>query len=646
MEPVNKETLPWFLQHPQDALARYISPRKFTVLDYETDNLEYGTALNKDNHIVLACWLVVDADGNVTRKHKWADEYGLKALEQDIRDSDFVVAHNAKFELQWLKRSGVELRDILVFDTMLAEWVIAGNRNWSLNLDDTAARYGLGRKLSLAAQLLELGISPRDMPRKWVEPYCYRDCDLALGLYYKQREILERDGLLHLVLNRCLTTAALADIEFNGAILDRERVEKEYETTVQEFRKLEHELKALAGDINLSSPKQLGEFLLNKLKFRIPLDHKKKPLLTSKGLPKTDTATLSLLVAETDEQRRFLEAYKKRNKYDSLLTKNLDFFKLVCEQRDSTFYCVFNQGFTQTHRLSSSGRSILFEGQKKPKGVQGQNLPRQYKPLFYAPKDDEVVIEADGAQLEFRVGVDMSHDPVGMKMIEDGEDVHADTARVFVDWNTANPHNQHPHFIGLDYKQARQPAKPQSFKPMYGGNGQHKAEQQYCKFFRQKYKHMEDMQRGWTLEVLDKGYMIAPYGMRFYWPGTRMSARGYVDNTTSIYNYSIQGFATAEIIPIALVHFWQATRGLPVSIFLTIHDSIVSRVNVDAVEEVKQISKWSFTTAVYDFLRDVYKYEFTVPLAAGIKVSKHWGASDEEEIFTVYADGREEYKKK
>ena len=103
----------------------YKAGRRIVVLDLETNNNDFGSALHKDNHIVLACWLVVSPEG-IQRKSKFADEYDLSELEEDIKQADFIVAHNAKFELQWLKRCGMELRDILVFDTMLAEWVIAG----------------------------------------------------------------------------------------------------------------------------------------------------------------------------------------------------------------------------------------------------------------------------------------------------------------------------------------------------------------------------------------------------------------------------------------------------------------------------------------------------------------------------------------
>lgn len=650
-ERIDKCTFPWFVENPQRALEAYKNPQRYVSLDFETTAKEHGSALVPDNHILLACWEVHDlVNGTVTRKHKWGDEYDMAELEADIRSAQFVVAHNAKFELQWLRRAGLDLHDVLVYDTYLAEWVIAGNRGgqpgWGLNLDDTARRYGVGKKAPAAKHLIDAGIDPEDIPREILLPYCYQDVALCTAIYKKQIARLVEDKLLHLVLTRCLTASALADIEFAGAQLDKQRVLETYEKTVEQLNALEDELAKFTGGINLASPVQLSDYLYDKLGFPPPVDFKGNPVLTKKGKYKTDAKTLDTLVATTPEQAKFIELYKQRNKLDSLLTKNLLFFKLVCEQQGGVFYGNVNQGFTQTHRLASTGRPKLFAGQKKPRGVQFQNMPRVYKSLFKAHDPDYLDCEADGAQLEFRVAVEMANDPVGKAMLINGDDVHADTAKVFVDWNTAHPDNQHPDFVGLSYKEARQAAKPQTFKPTYGGQGIHPAEKEYCKFFREKYKALAKTQQDWTYEVLDSGKLRTPYGMIFYWPGTTMKRSGYIENTTSIYNYPIQGYATAEIIPIALVHFWHRARHLRIVCWNTIHDSIASRVHRDDIDAYKEISKLAFTHDVYNYLRTVYGLQFSTPLAVGVKVGEHWGEAEVEEIWEVSPDGNETYKRK
>jgi len=631
---ITNDNLPWFLLSPKSAIERYKRPKKVVALDFETTNLEKGSALVKENHIVLACWYVITDDGKVVAKDHYGDEYDQHELEQDIKDADFVIAHNAKFELQWLVRMGMDLRDILVFDTYLAEWVIGGNRYgpYDLGLEATSQRYGLGSKSPLAAQMIETGVCPSQIPREWLLEYCYRDVELCYQLYLMQRAVLEKDSLFHLVLTRNLCCAVLADIEFNGCELDAGRVKQEYEVTVDEYSKVRAELAELSKGINLRSKPQLAKLLYEELGFSPPLDPKtKQPLRTGKGAYSTTADTLSKLKATTEDQKKFLSLYKRLNKLNSLLTKNLEFFNGVVEDYDSRFFGVFNQGFTQTGRLSSSGRPLLFRREKKKRGAQLQNLPREYKKLFYAAKDGWVCGEADGAQLEFRVGAQQGRDEVAIREIENGDDIHSFTAQVLTE--AGEPHT-------------RQQAKSQTFSPMYGGRGKTKATQAYAKFFQNKYSGLFSTQTSWTHEVLNTGKLRTQYGMIFYWPGTTMKSSGYIDNTTSIFNYPIQGFATGEIIPIALVYFWHRTRGLPIELWNTIHDSIASRLHESVVEEYEQISKHCLTTDVYFFLREAYNYKFVVPLGVGVKVSKHWGDSKVEKIWSVWPDGREQYKEK
>jgi hypothetical protein len=125
-----------------------------------------------------------------------------------------------------------------------------------------------------------------------------------------------------------------------------------------------------------------------------------------------------------------------------------------------------------------------------------------------------------------------------------------------------------------------------------------------------------------------------------------MNRSGYIDNTTAISNYSVQGFATAEIIPIALVYFWQRTRNLDITIWNTIHDSIASRIRKGLEEQYELLSKQALTSDVYTFLREVYSYDFHVPLGVGIKVSKNWGEAEKEIIYDVWPDGTEKRKEK
>ena len=56
----------------------------------------------------------------------WGNEYSLATLLTAIERADFIVAHNAKFELKWLEKAGLDLSKVCVFDTYLADYVLNG----------------------------------------------------------------------------------------------------------------------------------------------------------------------------------------------------------------------------------------------------------------------------------------------------------------------------------------------------------------------------------------------------------------------------------------------------------------------------------------------------------------------------------------
>lgn len=629
-------TPPWFLT--ERGIDAYIAGDDYVVLDFETTNRTHGLAIDKTNHLVLACWTTV-RNGVSTDKYVFGDEYAMRALVADVRSAKFIIAHNAKFELQWLARCGIDLHDVLVFDTMVMEWVIHGNKKVPYNLEDTGRRYGIGGKESLVSNLIKYGECPSLIPQSWLLKYCKKDVALCHQLYLKQREKLTNLDLWHIALSRNVTVPVLADIEMQGLQLDKEMVYDEERRLQQLADEAGAKLDEITGGINVGSPKQLAAFLFDTLGFDPPLDQRGEVLKTPTGSISTAAAALKSLQARTPEQERFLTQYEIYNNATTLLSKNISFFKQVCDHFDGVFYGSLNQCRTSTHRLASSGIEMLIPGQKKASKAQIQNLPRQYKKLFTAHDPDYVVLEADGAQLEFRVAADIGHDKQAESDIINGVDIHSFTAQVLVDAGD-------PFFLALDPKDRRQNAKSRTFAPLYGGNGQTPAEQEYAKAFRVKYNGIASTQADWTLTVADRKKLVTPYGLIFYWPDAKIHRSGYVSYTTEIYNMPIQGFATAEIIPIALVHFWHRVRGMRVQLFNTIHDSIVSRVHKDDVDEVMKLSKIALTHDVYKFLNDVYQYKFEVPLGVGMKVAKNWGTSKDEHVWDVWPNGEERYKVK
>lgn len=182
------------LLHPLQQSPDVFLYGKALSLDVETTTALKGwgpSAINPDNELVLACW-----DTHKGRhKHAWPED-GFDELIADIEQHDFIIAHNSKFEMQWLMRLGVDLRDILCFDTMLAEWVLhAGKRlpEGFLTLGKSLWRHGLPSKFDFIAALWKAGIDTRDIPRSLLLPYCHRDKDGGRQLYEKQVVLLSED---------------------------------------------------------------------------------------------------------------------------------------------------------------------------------------------------------------------------------------------------------------------------------------------------------------------------------------------------------------------------------------------------------------------------------------------------------------------
>ena len=106
------------------------------------------------------------------------------------------------------------------------------------------------------------------------------------------------------------------------------------------------------------------------------------------------------------------------------------------------------------------------------------------------------------------------------------------------------------------FKKMRQDAKADTFKPLYYGSSGTPAQQRYYAAWRERYCGINGMQKEWISEVQVTKRLITPYGLRFYWPWSRTSKSGYLNVSTAVCNYPVQGFATAEIMPIADVAHW------------------------------------------------------------------------------------------
>jgi len=216
------------------------------------------------------------------------------------------------------------------------------------------------------------------------------------------------------------------------------------------------------------------------------------------------------------------------------------------------------------------------------------------------------------------VAGEVSHDPQVHHDVETNADIHRYTASVLKRKDLESVSDRE-----------RTEAKAHTFKPLYGGQSGTAREKEYYAAFREKYKTLYETQMGWVSEALATRQTRAASGLIFHWAGT-VRPDGYVPETPSIFNYPIQSFATADIIPVSLVYTFWRSKDLRVVLTNTVHDSVVAEVHKDDVDEYRKVVVTSWLADTYRYIDVVYGRKMWVPLGIGMKVAPHWGDTKDE----------------
>ena len=243
-----------------------------------------------------------------------------------------------------------------------------------------------------------------------------------------------------------------------------------------------------------------------------------------------------------------------------------------------------------------------------------QNMPRggtfPVKKVFVSRFDGGKIMEADFAQLEFRAAAYLSQDGVAIDEVSNGFDVHSYTAKVITD--AGQPTD-------------RQSAKAHTFAPLYGatGFGRTKAEATYYEHFTEKYKGVADWHSRLAKEAIETQKITTPSGREFAFPSVVRKASGRVSHFTQIKNYPVQSFATADIVPIALLHIDELLKDMQSCIVNTVHDSIVVDVHPDEESKVINIIQQTNDALPY-LITQRWGVEFNVPLLLEAKIGPNW----------------------
>jgi len=245
-----------------------------------------------------------------------------------------------------------------------------------------------------------------------------------------------------------------------------------------------------------------------------------------------------------------------------------------------------------------------------------QNMPRggtfPVKRVFVSRWQGGKILEADFAQLEFRVAALLSQDKIAMQEVTTGFDVHSYTAKIISEAGQPT---------------TRQEAKAHTFAPLYGatGFGRTKAEAEYYTHFMNKYKGVAKWHKKLGDEAINLGKVKIPSGRQYAFPDVERRASGAPTHFTMIKNYPVQGFATGDIVPIVLLEIEKLLEidNLNSMLVNSVHDSVVLDIHPAEVDKVLNIIR-QVNKNLKIIIESHYDIDVNVPMLLESKIGDNW----------------------
>lgn len=311
---------------------------------------------------------------------------------------------------------------------------------------------------------------------------------------------------------------------------------------------------------------------------------------------KTDRDTLEERTIElTGDARVFAEKYVRYNALRTYLNTFVEGIKNNVDGHNF-IHPEFTQCTTATGRLSSRNPNF-------------QNMPRgntfEIRKVVESRFDGGKIVEGDYSQLEFRVAGFLGKDAQAYADVREGTDVHSYTASI----------------IGC----TRQEAKAHTFKPLYGGTSGTQAQKRYYNDFKNKYEGISQWHEELQQTAVEKRVITLPSGREYAFPDARWTKYGTATHRTSICNYPVQGFATADLLPAALVSLHRMIKQAEIQSVIcnTVHDSIVMDVHPDEFDTCISLMKQAMLSLPFETMRR-YGVTYDMPVGIEIKAGKNW----------------------
>ncbi len=519
---------------------------------------------------------------------------------------------NSKFDRQIFFNHGLDLKGV-TFDTLLADYLL--NNQEKHGLSEISFRlFGFKPPSFKETVGKNKDFSFVDIDEASI--YCGYDVFLTFKIVkiFKESFSKEKDELIKLFEEIELPLEpVLSQMEMNGITIDipyLDKLSKELKSTLED---IENKVYDLAEEsFNLSSPKQLGEILFEKLN----LD-KKKSRKTKTGWS-TDAVVLERLV----DEHEIIQHLIKHRTLSKLLSTYIDALPNLINEKTGRVHTNFNQAATATGRLSSSNPNL-------------QNIPvrtefsRRIRKAFL-PEKNWKLLSADYSQIELRILAHLADEEILINAFHKNDDIHSLTARLIFEKEE----------ISSD---ERRVGKTINFGVIYGmgikkfarstGVSTPEAKEFLIKYkerYSKIFKFLELQER----LALSKGYVKTIFGRKREFKFDKnglgrligkdpyeidlQSARRAGMEAQSLRaaaNAPIQG-SSADIIKIAMVQLNKKfiEMNVPAKMLLQVHDELLFEVEPDSLEITTKLVKKTMEDCV----------KLNVPLLVDIGIGDNW----------------------
>ena len=558
-----------------------ISAKLFLKKIEKQKEFSYNLSIeNLENSDIILKSVSFSWDSNISYVIK-SDFKKFDALLKKIFENENIskISNDLKLDIKVLSKKNTRiLGDI--FDIKLAHYLI--NPDISHDL------------ISISKNYLNLSIK-----KKIKELLNYEISCLAFRLKPLLKSDLVKFHQLNLYKNieiPLLKTLALMETE--GINLDVNFLKNLSKKTTEELNEITKKIFELSGEeFNISSPKQLGEILFEKMKIS------DKPKKTKTGQYSTSEEVLTELASKNDIVKLVLE-YRSISK---LLNTYIDSLPKQLHKSTNRIHTEYVQTVASTGRLSSINPNL-------------QNIPirtsrgKEIRKAFIAKNKDHFLMAADYSQIELRIIASLSEEENMINAFKNKEDIHSSTAAAVFN-------------VPIDKvtKEQRSNAKVVNFGIIYGvsafglsnqTNLNRKESKELIEKYFEKYPKLKHYMNNQISFARDNGFVETILGRRRYLKDINSQnsiVRGAAERNAI--NAPIQGSA-ADIIKIAMINIQNklSSGNYSSKMLLQVHDELVFDVFKPELNEIINLTRNEMEQA----------YKINVPLTVDINYGLNW----------------------